>query len=146
MAVIATAGRQWMALSCGIGTPDYYGLRPDVFYMPVSLFNIRESPFLRNTGIMEHYRKGQQRSSIRIGFIVDIIRKEDQRSGRKTRGTVQEILTSSSSHPHGIKVRLNGGHVGRVADIIQTVHSEDREYYLQINLLFQTSRHGGARF
>jgi uncharacterized repeat protein (TIGR03833 family) len=67
---------------------------------------------------MEHHRKGQQRSSIRIGFIVDIIRKEDQRSGRKTRGIVQEILTSSSSHPHGIKVRLNGGDVGRVADII----------------------------
>jgi uncharacterized repeat protein (TIGR03833 family) len=74
---------------------------------------------------MEHHRKGQQRSSIRIGFIVDIIRKEDQRSGRKTRGIVQEILTSSSSHPHGIKVRLNGGDVGRVADIIQTAHSED---------------------
>jgi uncharacterized repeat protein (TIGR03833 family) len=79
---------------------------------------------------MEQHRNGRQRNSIRIGFIVDIIRKEDQRSGRKTRGIVQEILTSSSSHPHGIKVRLNGGYVGRVADIIQTTHSEDHEKVL----------------
>jgi uncharacterized repeat protein (TIGR03833 family) len=74
---------------------------------------------------MEPHRNGQQRSSIRIGFIVDIIRKEDQRSGRKTRGIVQEILTSSCSHPHGIKVRLSGGHVGRVAEIIQGTVKEN---------------------
>ena len=63
---------------------------------------------------MESPKNGQHRGSVRIGFVVDIIRKEDQRSGKKTRGIVQEILTNSLSHPHGIKVRLKGGHVGRV--------------------------------
>jgi uncharacterized repeat protein (TIGR03833 family) len=61
---------------------------------------------------------GQQRGSVRIGRTVDIIRKEDQRSGKKTRGVVQEILTNSLFHPHGIKVRLKGGAVGRVAALI----------------------------
>jgi len=61
---------------------------------------------------------GQQRDSIRAGLTVDVIRKEDQRSGRRTRGVVDEILTSSSSHPHGIKVRLKGGQVGRVVLVI----------------------------
>ena len=68
--------------------------------------------------IMEPHRNGQQRGSIRIGLTVDIIRKEDQHSNKKTRGIVQEILTSSFSHPHGIKVRLKGGLVGRVTEII----------------------------
>ena len=67
---------------------------------------------------MEPHRNGLQRGSIRIGLTVDIIRKEDQRSNKKTRGIVQEILTSSLSHPHGIKVRLKGGLVGRVTEII----------------------------
>ena len=67
---------------------------------------------------MEPHKNGQQRGSIRIGFAVDIIRKEDQHSNKKTRGVVQEILTSSLSHPHGIKVRLKGGIVGRVTGII----------------------------
>jgi uncharacterized repeat protein (TIGR03833 family) len=56
--------------------------------------------------------------------MVDIIRKEDQRTGKKTRGIVQEILTSSLSHPYGIKVRLKEGHVGRVAEIISDPVSE----------------------
>jgi len=76
---------------------------------------------------MEPYRNGQHRGSVRIGFVVDIIRKEDQRTGKKTRGIVQEILTNSLSHPHGIKVRLKGGHVGRVADIISAPSSEDND-------------------
>lgn len=74
---------------------------------------------------MESPKNGQHRGSVRIGFVVDIIRKEDQRSGKKTRGIVQEILTNSLSHPHGIKVRLKGGHVGRVAEIISAPSSED---------------------
>jgi uncharacterized repeat protein (TIGR03833 family) len=49
---------------------------------------------------------------------VDVVRKEDQRTGKKTRGVVQEILTGSATHPHGIKVRLRDGTVGRVAGII----------------------------
>jgi uncharacterized repeat protein (TIGR03833 family) len=76
---------------------------------------------------MEPHRNGKQRGSVRIGCVVDVIRKEDQRSGKKTRGIVQEILTNSFSHPHGIKVRLKGGHVGRVAEIISTPSSEDSE-------------------
>jgi uncharacterized repeat protein (TIGR03833 family) len=67
---------------------------------------------------MEPHRNGKERSSIRIGASVDIIRKADQRSNTRTRGIVEEILTSSISHPHGIKVRLKGGEVGRVIEII----------------------------
>jgi len=58
------------------------------------------------------------RDAIRIGLMVDIIQKKDQHSGKLTRGRVQEILTGSTTHPHGIKVRLDGGHVGRVAVIV----------------------------
>lgn len=75
---------------------------------------------------METQPNGKQRSSVRIGLEVDIIRKEDQRSGKKTRGIVQEILTNSFSHPHGIKVRLKGGQVGRVAHIFHAPDSDDR--------------------
>jgi len=67
---------------------------------------------------METGRTGQQRGLIRVGQTVDIIRKEDQRSGKKTRGIVEEILTNSLFHPHGIKVRLKGGQVGRVAAVV----------------------------
>jgi uncharacterized repeat protein (TIGR03833 family) len=67
---------------------------------------------------MEPNRNGKERSSIHIGVIVDIIRKDDQRSSKRTRGIVEEILTSSISHPHGIKVRLKGGEIGRVIEII----------------------------
>jgi uncharacterized repeat protein (TIGR03833 family) len=69
---------------------------------------------------MESVRDGRQRTSIQSGFIVDIIQKQDQRSNKKTRGVVQEILTNSSFHPHGIKVRLKDGTVGRVTDVIRT--------------------------
>lgn len=61
---------------------------------------------------------GKYRESIHSGCKVDIIQKADQRSGKLTRGVVQEILTNSSFHPHGIKVRLKDGRVGRVAKII----------------------------
>jgi uncharacterized repeat protein (TIGR03833 family) len=60
----------------------------------------------------------RNRASLQPGCRVDIIRKEDQRSGKKTRGIVRDILTNSSTHPHGIKVRLADGQVGRVAEII----------------------------
>jgi uncharacterized repeat protein (TIGR03833 family) len=74
---------------------------------------------------MEPHRNGKERSSIRIGGSVDIIQKEDQRSNKRTRGIVEEILTSSISHPHGIKVRLKGGEVGRVIEIISCDDSGD---------------------
>jgi uncharacterized repeat protein (TIGR03833 family) len=57
------------------------------------------------------------RDHIRPGLHVRIVQKKDQRSGRLTEGTVREILTNSSFHPHGIKVRLIDGEVGRVREI-----------------------------
>jgi uncharacterized repeat protein (TIGR03833 family) len=59
-------------------------------------------------------RDGRDRSSVRVGSMVDVVRKQDQRTGKKTRGIVAEILTNSATHPHGIKVRLRDGTVGRV--------------------------------
>ncbi len=67
---------------------------------------------------MESGRDGRQRAAIQSGSIVDIIQKQDQRSKKKTRGVVQEILTNASFHPHGVKVRLKDGKVGRVTDVI----------------------------
>lgn len=61
---------------------------------------------------------GKQRVSLRAGLTVDIVLKEDQSTGKLTRGTVQDILTKSGTHPHGIKVRLTNGKVGRVKQII----------------------------
>ena len=60
---------------------------------------------------------GQNRSDIEIGSDVKIVLKKDQRSGRLTEGVVKDILTNSPFHPHGIKVRLESGDVGRVKEI-----------------------------
>jgi uncharacterized repeat protein (TIGR03833 family) len=62
--------------------------------------------------------KGKNRASVRIGATVEIVQKQDQATGKKTRGVVAEILTSSAFHPHGIKVRLRDGKVGRVARVL----------------------------
>ena len=61
---------------------------------------------------------GRLRSSVRVGSTVEVVRKQDQRTGKRTRGIVAEILTSSATHPHGIKVRLRDRTVGRVAAIV----------------------------
>jgi uncharacterized repeat protein (TIGR03833 family) len=61
---------------------------------------------------------GATRATVRPGMTVDIVLKKDQRTGKRTRGVVQEILTRSATHPHGIKVRLRDGQVGRVQAII----------------------------
>jgi uncharacterized repeat protein (TIGR03833 family) len=60
---------------------------------------------------------GTNRSDIKIGIQVSIVLKQDQRSGKLTTGIVKNILTNSPHHPHGIKVRLEGGAVGRVKAI-----------------------------
>ncbi len=60
---------------------------------------------------------GQDRQAIQIGLEVGIVLKADQRTNRITRGVVQDILTKSAFHPHGIKVRLTDGQVGRVKEI-----------------------------
>lgn len=61
---------------------------------------------------------GNKRSDIRPGLEVEIVLKRDQRTGALTRGVVKDILTNSPTHPHGIKVRLQDGQVGRVQTII----------------------------
>jgi len=61
---------------------------------------------------------GRRRQDIRPGLEVEIVLKQDQRTGKTTRGIVKEILTPSPTHPHGIKVRLTSGAVGRVKAIL----------------------------
>jgi len=58
------------------------------------------------------------RDKIKIGVLVQIVQKQDQRTGNLTEGIVKRILTLSNFHPHGIKVELNGGKIGRVQNII----------------------------
>jgi uncharacterized repeat protein (TIGR03833 family) len=60
---------------------------------------------------------GTKRADIKPGTEVSIVLKQDQRSGKLTRGLVRDILTKSATHPHGIKVRLQSGEVGRVKEI-----------------------------
>jgi len=61
---------------------------------------------------------GKKRIDIKAGLNVNIVLKQDQRTGKLTNGIVKDILTNSSTHPHGIKVRLTSGEVGRVQEII----------------------------
>jgi uncharacterized repeat protein (TIGR03833 family) len=61
---------------------------------------------------------GTNREDIKIGLEVSIVLKKDQRSGKLTKGVVKDLLTKSSFHPHGIKVRLENGDVGRVKEIL----------------------------
>jgi uncharacterized repeat protein (TIGR03833 family) len=61
----------------------------------------------------------QERSRLRPGMTVWIVLKQDQRTGKRTRGVIKDILTKSPRHPHGIKVRLENGLVGRVQAIVE---------------------------
>jgi uncharacterized repeat protein (TIGR03833 family) len=61
---------------------------------------------------------GTRRTDIKVGSRVAIVLKQDQRTGKLTEGIVQAILTNSATHPHGIKVRLESGAVGRVKEIL----------------------------
>ena len=63
--------------------------------------------------------QGQNRKDIYPGLEVDIILKKDQRTGKRTRGVVKDLLTSSAFHSRGIKVRLEDGQVGRVIEIFE---------------------------
>ena len=71
------------------------------------------------------------RDKISPGIIVDIVQKQDQSSGKLTQGIVKRILTSSNFHPHGIKVELESGKIGRVQNIIWVANYIE---YLQISL------------
>jgi uncharacterized repeat protein (TIGR03833 family) len=66
-----------------------------------------------------YFMDGKIRANVKLGIQVRIVQKQDQRSGKLTEGTVADILTNSPSHPHGIKVRLTNGIVGRIKEIIQ---------------------------
>ena len=59
------------------------------------------------------------RKNIKIGLEVEVVQKQHQRSGELTNGVISKILTNSPNHPHGIKVKLQSGVVGRVKNIIQ---------------------------
>jgi uncharacterized repeat protein (TIGR03833 family) len=61
---------------------------------------------------------GKNRSNIKTGARVQVVQKQDQRTGNLTEGVVKDILTKSSTHPHGIKVRLTSGVVGRVKSVL----------------------------
>jgi len=61
---------------------------------------------------------GKNRIDVKPGALVQVVRKQDQRTGRLTEGIVKDILTKSSAHPHGIKVRLTSGVVGRVKKVL----------------------------
>jgi len=63
-------------------------------------------------------KDGRNRNHIQIGISVEVVQKQDQRSGNLTTGIVARILTNSSNHPHGIKVQLESGEVGRVKNIL----------------------------
>jgi len=62
---------------------------------------------------------GRQRKNITIGLFVEIVQKPHQRTGELTEGTVAKLLTNSPNHPHGIKVQLASGLVGRVKNVIE---------------------------
>jgi uncharacterized repeat protein (TIGR03833 family) len=61
----------------------------------------------------------RERKNIRSGLKVSIVQKQDQRTGKETEGIVRDLLTNSKFHPHGIKVRLEDGRVGRVTRILE---------------------------
>jgi uncharacterized repeat protein (TIGR03833 family) len=66
---------------------------------------------------------GQTRTNLKPGMTVLIVLKQDQRTGKLTRGIVKDILTKSPNHPHGIKVRLQDGQVGRVKEIVNNTET-----------------------
>lgn len=68
---------------------------------------------------------GRKREDIRVGLLVNIVLKKDQRSGELTEGFIKRVLTKAKFHPHGIKVMLDTGEVGRVKAIIE--EEEDLE-------------------
>lgn len=68
--------------------------------------------------------KGQYRKDVQTGTEVEIVLKKDQRTGKTVRGLVKDILTNTSFHPHGVKVRLEDGRIGRVKRIVSTGREE----------------------
>ncbi len=63
-------------------------------------------------------KDGRNRNHIQVGQWVEVVQKQDQRSGDLTKGIIKRILTNSANHPHGIKVQLDTGEVGRVKNVL----------------------------
>ncbi|WP_010491151.1 YwbE family protein [Paenibacillus elgii] len=70
---------------------------------------------------------GRKRVNVLLGAEVLIVLKQDQRTGKLTRGIVKDLLTNSATHPHGIKVRLTDGQVGRVKEIVNPVAAKPEQ-------------------
>lgn len=62
---------------------------------------------------------GTRRENIKVGTTVNVIQKQDQKSGKLTKGVVARVLTNQGTHPHGIKVKLEDGRVGRVKEVLE---------------------------
>ena len=77
----------------------------------------RQLLFCWSESMVEITMNGQQRENIRVGQHVSVVLKHDQQTGTLTEGIVERILTKSAFHPHGIKVKLSSGQVGRVQEI-----------------------------
>ncbi len=77
---------------------------------------------------MENPLNGKNRKNIKVGLLVEIVQKQDQQSGDLTEGFVKRILTNSTTHPHGIKVMLTTGEVGRVQHILDEEEDEEEDY------------------
>ena len=86
---------------------------------------------------------GQQRKNIRPGVRVEIVLKQDQRSGRRTVGVVKDILTSSAYHSRGIKVRLEDGQIGRVQTVLADEAQPPHRGESQPNAQQETNGSGG---
>ena len=69
---------------------------------------------------LDNMQSGKNRKDIRVGQLVEVVQKHHQRTGELTEGVVKRILTKSANHPHGIKVMLDSGIVGRVQNIIES--------------------------
>lgn len=69
---------------------------------------------------------GPKREQLQIGATVRVVQKQDQGSGKLTEGVVQKFLTKSATHPHGIKVMLEGGVVGRVKEVVAILEGADQ--------------------
>lgn len=67
---------------------------------------------------MENQKDSRLRKNIQIGAQVEVVQKNHQRSGQLTQGIVKRLLTNSAKHPHGIKVQLESGIVGRVKNVL----------------------------
>lgn len=77
---------------------------------------------------MENTKSGKNRNNIKTGILVEIVEKHNQRSGELTEGFVKRILTNSKTHPHGIKVMLQTGEVGRVQHILDDEEEEEEDF------------------